>query len=338
MNPFVYNSPVRGKDFYDREDAQKKILKETVLGKSQGNIWITGERQIGKTSLMRHIQSLNETAQYKISPYGSNKEMNVAFVYINVQGCQNEDDFYNIIWQGLKDSFDFKINKTETGYLNFISALDEVYSKRNYYVVLLIDEFDAYLETIAYKRPESATRFLAKLSSLLQEVDEIEDGSKAFGCVFTANHDMKDLLTENFIDVRGSGLIVEAMHLNWFTREQIKGLASLYLEGNSIGFSDLEIDLCYKATYGYPYFTQKMLSLMYEARTNMKSGKEYLELVKEQFGKMFEETIDDWGGEKMPIRTLKKLMELVKEMEIGEKLVKALFVTLEVYLKSRIGA
>lgn len=336
MNPFVYNSPVRGNDFFDREDAQKKILKETVKGKSQGNIWITGERQIGKTSLMRHLQSLNEFYKDKIIPYGSEKSLDVAFIFANVQGCTNEDDFYNIIWQGLKDFFDFKIKKTDTGYNNFINALKEVYTNKEYYVVLLIDEFDAFLETIAFKDPENATRFLAKLSSLLQEVDEVEDGSKAFGCVFAANHDMKELLNENFIDVRGSGLILESITLKWFTRPQVKELADLYLRGNRVQFSEKEIDICYGATHGYPYFTQKMLSLMYEARKEPLSGREYMKRVQSEFGQMFKETIEDWGGDKMPIRTLKKLIELVKTMDIGDKITKVLFATLEVYIKSRL--
>ncbi|HLP48915.1 MAG TPA: hypothetical protein VK469_23445 [Candidatus Kapabacteria bacterium] len=52
-NPFIYNSPVRGADFYNRDVIIDRLLKETVTGKTLGNVWITGERQVGKTSLLR---------------------------------------------------------------------------------------------------------------------------------------------------------------------------------------------------------------------------------------------------------------------------------------------
>ena len=336
MNPFVYNSPVRGKDFFNREQPLERIIRETAIGKSQGNIWITGERQIGKTSLLRHIQSFNETFKEKIKPYGSDKSLDVAFIFANVQGCVNEDDFFNTIWQSLKDFFDFKIKKSGNGYQNFIKAMKEIYSVKKYYVVFLIDEFDAFVETLAYKEPNNATSFLAKLSSLLQEIDEINGGSKAFSCVFTANHDMKELLNENYINGRGSGLIVEALALKWFTRTQVKELADLYLKYNEIQFSEKEIDLCFGATHGYPYFTQKMLSMMYDARLKITDEKTYINKVKQEFGEMFEETIEDWGGDKMPIRTLKKLRDLVKDMNIGEAITKALFRTLDLYIRAKI--
>jgi len=336
MNPFVYNSPVRGKDFFNRELAVKKILKETVKGKSQGSIWITGERQIGKTSLLKHIQSLNENFVDKVKPYGTNKSLDVAFIFGNVQGCENEDEFYNTLWQGLKDYFDFKLRKTNNGYKNFINAMTEVYVKRKYYIVFLIDEFDAFIETMSYKDAQMATNFLAKLSSLLQEVDEIDDGTKTFTCVFTANHDIKELLNQNHIDNRGSGLIVEALNLKWFTKSQVKGLADLYMENDDFKFTNKEIELCYKSTQGYPYFTQKMLSLMYDARKIITDDKQFKNTVKNEFGEMFKETIEDWGGDKMPIRTLKKLMEMVKKMDLGRNFTAVVMKSLEIYLRTKL--
>jgi AAA+ ATPase superfamily predicted ATPase len=337
MNPFVYNSPVRGKDFFNREKTVEKILKETVTGKSQGNIWITGERQIGKTSLLRHMQSLNENYSEKVQPYGSDKSFNVAFIFANVQGCSDEDSFYATLRQSLKDYFDFKITKAANGYEDFIKAIDVIYNTKNYYVIFLIDEFDAFIETIAFKKPHSATKFLAKLSSLLQEVDEVNGGAKAFSCVFTANRDIKELLNENHIDNRGSGLIVEAVTLKWFTKKQVSELADLYLRDNKIKFTAAEIELCFGATQGYPYFTQKMLSLMYDAKKNVLSEKEYAKLVKDEFGEMFKETIEDWGGDKMPMRTLKKLKDLAEKMNLADTVTKVIAKMLELYIKSKMG-
>ena len=335
MNPFVYNSPVRGKDFFNREDTVQKILKETVSGKTQGNVWITGERQIGKTSLLRHIQSFNETNKQTVVPYGSKRKLDVAFIFVNVQGCNTEDEFFNSLWQGMKDFFDFKIRKTSSAYKNFINGLEEAYNKRKHYIVFLIDEFDAFIETLSSKENPQTSKFLAKLSSLLQEVDEIKHDSKIFSCVFTANHDITEMLNENYIDIRGSGLIVEAITLKWFTKVQLRQMVKRYLNGNDLQFSNSEIDMCFSSTNGYPYFSQKMLSLMYDKRKVIESNKKFEKTVKEEFGIMFKETIEDWGGDNIPTRTLKKLKEMAKSMDIGQHMSKIIYKSIELYLRAK---
>lgn len=336
MNPFVYNSPVRGKDFFNREETIQKIIKETVTGKSQGSIWITGERQIGKTSLLRHIQSKNEHFTEKVVPYGTDKTLDMAFVFANVQGCTTENEFFHLLWQGLKDYFNFKLRKTKNAYNDFIKALTEVYSKQKHYTVFLIDEFDAFIETLSYEDPKIATAFLAKLSSLLQEVDEIDEGTKTFGCVFTANHDIRELLNQNHVDIRGSGLVVEALNLRWFTKFKVKQLAVSYLKDNEISFTDKELEICYKHTQGYPYFTQKMLSLMYDTKKQGLNERQFKKKIKQDYGEVFKETIEDWGGDRIPIRTLKKLRDMVKQIDIGRHLSNVIFKTLELYIRSKI--
>jgi hypothetical protein len=47
LNPFIYNTPVRGEDFCNREETIQTLLNDTVIGKSQGNVWLVGERQTG---------------------------------------------------------------------------------------------------------------------------------------------------------------------------------------------------------------------------------------------------------------------------------------------------
>jgi len=336
LNPFVYNSPVIGEDFMGREKVVRKVLKETIAGKSQGNIWISGERQIGKTSLLKRIHAMNDEFTQKVIPYGTNKELDSAFLFSNVQGCKTEEEFFHTLWLSLVDHFKLELRQTENKYSNFITAMKEVYQVKGFYILFLIDEFDAFIETLSYKNPEKGNKFLAKLSSLLQEVDEIDNGSKAFSCVFASNHDMKELLTQNFIDGRGSGLIVEAHSLKWFTKAEVTKLADKYLKGNKIQFSEKEINLCFGATHGYPYFTQKMLSLMYEARLEMKSAKVYIETVKKDFAVMFEETLNDWGGDRMPIRTLKKLEVMVKGMNLGSTIAGVFLRLIEGYIKTKL--
>ena len=47
--------PVQGEDFYNRVTIRDDILKITVTDKFKGSVWLAGERQVGKTSLLKHI-------------------------------------------------------------------------------------------------------------------------------------------------------------------------------------------------------------------------------------------------------------------------------------------
>ena len=128
MNPFVYNQPVKGDDFFDREDEVQRILKETVLGKSQGSVWITGERQVGKTSLLQYLRWHGEEHRHEVQVYGNGSEkMLAAFVFVNVQDCRTEAEFYRALAIGLRNYFDFKTPESDD---DFLAGLREAYQKR----------------------------------------------------------------------------------------------------------------------------------------------------------------------------------------------------------------
>ncbi|MCP5051048.1 MAG: ATP-binding protein, partial [bacterium] len=131
-NPFIYNAPVRSTDFSNREKIIEKLQRETVTGRSQGNVWVTGERQVGKTSLLRYIQYKYEHYYHKINLYPSEDYFNVAIIYLNVQDTKDRIGFYRNLRQSLKDFFDFKIEALEDSYKNFIAALEYLYVKQKY--------------------------------------------------------------------------------------------------------------------------------------------------------------------------------------------------------------
>lgn len=338
QNPFIYNAPVRGTDFYNRDDIMDKLLYEAINGKTQGNVWVTGERQVGKTSLLRYIQSKFDQYDKKIKLYPTGKYFDVAFIYLNVQDTKSRDDFYRNLRQGLKNYFDFKIETTDDSYNSFITGLKYLYFEQNYYIVFLVDEFDAFIEHLAAGNPASATSFLAELNKLIQEVPDIKNEPKMFCCIFTANHTIEDLLKENGIDRRGSGLVVENLELDWFTKKQVEGLAHYYLKDNSIRFSKKDIDLCFNMTLGYPYFVQKLFSIIYEQKSQSLDSESYLLKVKKEYGKMFNETVKGWGGADMPKRTLEKLTDLSGKIlkNVGDKSLDLVFKGIETYLKTRL--
>lgn len=337
-DPFVFTAPVRTTDFCNREGILDALIKVTVTGKAQGNLWITGERQVGKTSLLRYIHSKYEGIEKKIQLYGSEDLYSTVLIYLNVQDIKNSDDFYRYLRHGLKNRFDFKIETHQEPYRSFIDALDYLYSKQKYFIVFLLDEFDALVEHLAADDPKIATTFLASFSKLLQGATEISlDQPKVFSCVFAANHTIDELLKENGIDRRGSGMVTEYKEMKWFTREQIEELAQHYLKGHPISFVTEELDLCFKLTHGYPYFVQKLFSILYEHKIKADSYVSCLPTVMKEYGEAFGETVRGWGTVSLPSRTRDKLLTLSKNVlkNVKDESINIAFKLISEYLKAQ---
>jgi hypothetical protein len=334
-NPFIYNVPVRGSDFYNREKIIDKLLHETVTGKSQGNVWITGERKIGKTSLLNYIQSKYENYNKKIKLYGTEEYLNVAFIYLNTQDNRTTDDFYQNLRQGLKNFFDFKIETMDNSFDSFIYALRYLFYEQKYYTIFLVDEFDAFIQKLARNDREFTISFLDELNKLIQGFSGITDKKKMLSCIFAANHTIEELLKGNDIQMNGSGLEVESFELEWFSKEQVNQLAQQYLKNQSLRFSSREIDFCFKITRGYPYFVQKLYSIMYNRKVKEPGSKLDLSEINKEYGKAFKETLEGWGGARIPKRTLGKLKGLADDIikNAGDRSLSLIFKGIEEYLK-----
>jgi hypothetical protein len=312
QNPFVYNAPVRGEDFFNREETIKTILTQTATGKSQGTVWVVGERQVGKTSLLRYLQSYYKDSPEKIELYGIAEPFTVAFIYTNCQDFKTRSEFYGSLHQSLKNFFDFKIEYHDNAYKNFNAAIQYVHSQK-YYPIFLLDEFDALIQNMAWIDPSDAGSFLAALNKLILGISELINEEKAFSCIFAANCTMEELI--NNLKIPGSCLSCERIELSWFSAEEVALLATQYLSDNSDLFSKEEIEFCYERTQGYPYFTQKLLSLMHEEKSkNPNNYTEYLAKVENDFGQDIATKIKDWGGDQMPRRTVKKIYEFLSKV------------------------
>ncbi len=309
MNPFIYNAPVRRNDFFNREETIQKAMNH-LLGKAQGDVWLTGERQIGKTSLLQCLETSGTDYVADFIHYGTGRAMKPVFIYANVQGVAGADDFFGFLHYGLKSKFDMKARFGKNTYKNLIAGLIVAFNQ-GYYPVFLVDEFDSMLETLSLTNAADVTAFIKLLNATAETLKELPAKPKAFSCMYAANCSMNDLLGNlNLKEIVGSGLKFEAVELTWFSKEQVTGLVSQYLQNNALQLTSKEIELCHKYTQGYPYFTQKLLSIMYEQRPNFANEKEFENTIKAEFGREFEKTIKAWGAQKMPSRTVGKLKEL----------------------------
>lgn len=316
QNPFIYFEPVKGSDFSNRERNIEEISKITFKSKQQGNVWVVGERQVGKTSLLQSIERLYQDDLPIIELYGTGQEFKVLFLYFNCQIIRDDNGFYQNLTQCFANHFDFKIEEKDKPYDNFINWLRNIYEKR-YYIIFLLDEFDAFIEKIARRSADDAAHFLESFNALKQNIPGWKDKRKAFGIVCASNCTPGEL-TEN-LDLAGSGLtFIQEIELANFSDKQVFQLANQYLEGNQIQFSESEIQFCYQMTHGYPLFTQHLFSIMYEEkRKNQdRSTQDFLKVVKNEYGKAFKKTVEDWEKQKkLTHRTKLKIKDILKDIK-----------------------
>jgi hypothetical protein len=320
MNPFIFDAPVRRDDFFNR----KEIMQETIFrlfDNTQSNVWLVGERQVGKTSFLQYMENNAYENIKSFLHYGIQKELKPVFIYLNAQGFLDSDEFYYFLNYGLKSKFDIKQKQKEQksdSYENFINNLLTKFDG-GFYPVFLIDEFDSMLETFARANRGNFLNFIKRFNSTLESIWQRSQCPKCFGAVLAANSTMDELLKNLNLDPTiGSGLAVRILNMEWFTEQQVKELADNYLQKSDIEFTQKDIDICYKYTQGYPYFTQRMFSLMYENRSKPDEQEDFYKKIKKEFCKEFENTIKEWGAENMPELTIGKLKKLLKE--IGDKL------------------
>lgn len=331
QNPFVYNHPVLNSDFFDRELILENMLRETIMGKTQGDVWLTGERKTGKTSFLKYLFSYNKQIPKEIVVYGTNNEFRPQFCFANVQYCRNEDEFYNELWQSLNNEFDFKLKRLKNAESNFLNALRFALENK-IFPILLVDEFDAFLEVLAIESAKSLRLFINRLNSYLNNA--FDAGHKVFSAIFSSNNDFIDLNTKYDLKITGSGIIAELYSLDWFTEKQLFELAQTYLHGKVIRFTEREIKFLYKYTNGYPYFSQKLLSLMYDYKKKNILINEIDELIIREFAQYeYDQTIRFWLGQNMPRRTNQKLISLLEG--IGEKVFDTALKVLIEYSKSK---
>lgn len=320
MNPFIYTQPISDKRFCNREEAIEFVERITLSATSSGNVWITGERQVGKTSLLHRLFIKHNVEQKTLSRYG--KELKVSFVYTNVQDCINQDEFFLYLYVELKKTFDFKFKIGADHKSNFITALDYIYLKTNTFVIFLIDEFDACLRLVSEKDQAQANQLLNTINKISEGEISTAGLIRKSAFVFASNNSLSDLAEMNIVPF--GSFSVQEMELKWFTLHQTETLAEMYLENMEMKFTRKEIAICFEASHGYPYFTQKLLAIMYEQKPLCKDEKAYIKTIASCFAKDIEQTIKTWGGESMPKRTLKGLKKMISQLKLGENIGKAI--------------
>lgn len=258
-SPFIYKNPVWGEKFYNREALIEEILNYTVRDGDMGNVWLFGQRQVGKTSVLKQIEHNSKTQNHKTF-----NGKDVKFVYFDCQGVQHKSEILNEIAYKINLDLGFpEINNPKPDF--FTSIFNQIH-ENNFYIILLLDEFDCILTNHNIEDKVLSERILKNIRSNINGIQLLRGQPKLLGVVFTSRQ-FYDELTKPFTGI-GSPLNYLQKEIEWFDDEGIEGLLQLYLPHESEIFGKAEISLCLKLSSGHPKIVQRCLETIYKYKTD----------------------------------------------------------------------
>ncbi|MEA3460222.1 MAG: SIR2 family protein [Chloroflexota bacterium] len=193
-NPYIFGNWVSGKNLYGRE----AIIDEILHGPYNA-LYVMGNRRVGKTSLLRHVETLAPSIFLDFQKIGGDPTGLARELRREIRRKSHKLDFPAIELLDGKDAFEI------------LEALDEEAEKRQIKLILLCDEAEVLLE-IGHRDPQA----LRRLRAVLQ-------GSRALSTVLTAT---KELCQLNDLCRR------------WHTSPFLHGFSPRYLSGLTDGAAE----------------------------------------------------------------------------------------------------
>jgi AAA+ ATPase superfamily predicted ATPase len=279
-SPFICGGPVLPEYFTGREYELNKIFDQ-LTGYGYGSVAISGERRIGKTSLLKYIgdpDKAHESGLMKDKPI---------LIYLD---CQSISRFTPTrFWQRVLKlmlrnveestitSAKALLEKEEISSTDFEAVLDEI-ENQGKMLVLLLDEFE-WVIRIDPKSEAVTCDFLSGLRALINSTP------KALSLVLTTRKPLDDLCRpiqfmgspfyNNFIFVR----------LKPFTNAEVDELLQNALKDTGTSFTPNECEYIRQIAGRHPLLVQIVGSLIFESH---KSGLDEIDNY-EYIGQKFEE-------------------------------------------------
>lgn len=305
-SPFIYNRSVTGKKFYDREEIIENILYYTFRSANLGNIWLLGERQVGKSSILREIAQ-----RFEFINFTTIEGKHVKFVYLNCQTVTNLDvnKFYNLLGSRINEFLELKIRKFENDY-EYLMQIGRFINEKNCYLVLLLDEFDALISKLLEEGSGKLATFLANFRTFING-EEYVNSSDKFISVVAASNERYEELTAGLEKHYGSPLNWKVEEIEWFNETQVKGLANKYLNELDVNYLERDISFCYKLTKGYPVLVQKVLDSIFRYHEIQKDVDH--KKIETEFNQFLKDTYYLWLKLRIPRRSVERFKKHFKE-------------------------
>lgn len=248
IDPFIVGGPVPSEWFVGRRREVKTIL-DRLTHSARGSTAISGERLIGKTSLLHYISDPKVAAEWGLQAGKCN------FILTDSQTIAPFTPLG--FWQYVLKSLAAR-EICDTQYINNLIVKKKVNSfefgrlfdriaEDGKLVVLLLDEFEYIVKSIDPKNPE----FLDVLRSMANR--------KIRGlALITASREPLHVLCRD-IYFKGSPFPTgfASVSLGPFSLEEANKLIDVYTQGTGVTFSEKDREFAYEISKGHPYLLQK---------------------------------------------------------------------------------
>ncbi|MDO9088275.1 MAG: TIR domain-containing protein [Anaerolineaceae bacterium] len=258
-NPFTYGNPIRTADrFVGRTEELRQIVNR-LRSSAHESTSIVGERRIGKTSLLKHLD--NKAVAEKLGLSADE----FCIIYMDFQGLTDitPERFWQRILQKMERAIcnpeivpEIKALRTQQAFDLFdLEDLFASIADSGLTLVLLLDEFEYVTQNTNF-----GSDFFGGLRTLAIHHN--------LPLITATRRELVDLCHSN--ELKGSPFfnIFANIVLRPFSRNEVKELLNGYLQGTDISFTDQETELVLSLGGGYPFFSQMAAYYLFEAKLN----------------------------------------------------------------------
>jgi hypothetical protein len=273
-NPFTFGNPIRDPArFYGRVEDVRQIVNR-LRSSAHESTSVVGERRIGKTSLLKHLENTEIAAGLGLPP------SEYCMVYIDFQGLTDitPERFWQRVLSKMERSICMpdlapgiqQLRKQEDFDLFDLEDLFEVIRDAGLTTVLLLDEFEYVTQN-----PNFGSDFFGGLRALAIHQN--------LPLVTATRRELVDLCHSE--ELKGSPFfnIFANVVLRPFSREEVLEMLDGYLAETDLTFSPQEKELVIGLGGGYPFFTQMAGNYLVDAKWKGFEGDELLKEVVASF-------------------------------------------------------
>ena len=262
-NPFTFGNPIKDPTRFHGREADIRQVVNRLLSSAHESTSIVGERRIGKTSLLKHLENKQVAAQLGLVP------SEFCMLYMDFQGLT--DISPDRFWQRVLQKMERIICKPE-----LIPEIRELRGKaeldlfdledmftyitdQGLTIVFLLDEFEYVTQN-----PNFGPDFFGGLRALAIHQN--------IPLVTATRRELVDLCHSE--ELKGSPFfnIFANIVLKPFEHDEVLELLDDYLSQSELKFSDKEKELVYLLGGGYPFFTQMAGNYLFEGKQNGLEG------------------------------------------------------------------
>jgi len=272
-NPFTFGNPIRDPVHFIGRQSDLRQIVNRLLSSAHESTSIVGERRIGKTSLLKHLENKTAAAALGLPPE------EFCLVYMDFQGLMEitPQRFWQRILQKIGRTICSPNIPPMIKEIRALEALDlfdleDLFTSiadEGLTVVLLLDEFEYVTQN-----PNFGSDFFGALRALAIHHN--------LPLITATRRELVDLCHS---DIKGSPFfnIFANLVLKPFDFEDVQDLIGAYLQDTEIKFSEEETDLVWSLGGGYPFFTQIAANYVFEAKNRAETGLDLIDSVTRSF-------------------------------------------------------